>query len=127
MWSETVSYFKEHLKICLDNLELTQSDKLTSTKLLRDSKLEIIGYVVNKILQLDNVKIYNSNINQQKEAVRYFNNIYRLIKFNPLLYSDKDLVIEKYQDIDSIKEIEPYMNKPIINIFKENNHIELSF
>lgn len=126
LWHEIVSHFKSFCEKFLKELEKSNPQKLTSTKLLREQKTEIINYIVNKILKTNDIT--NINLRQNTEASKYFANIIRLLKYNNILYSKYKITLKnEAQVIQTLDEISEYINAPIISPFTQKDEIELSF
>jgi hypothetical protein len=125
LYHETIAFFMKYLSKFLNDLQTAIPQKLTSTKLLREQKLNVITFIVNEFLK-SNLQINNCHLSDAQNKFKY---IFRKIKFTDIIYTPEisTLTIEKTKIINSVDEIViiPKIKEP--SDFFKPKEIEYSF
>jgi hypothetical protein len=98
-------------------------DDISAPILIKNQKEHIIFLIVNKLLK-DDLKMTSNN---KEDAIRYFTNIYRVVKFNKLyeINKNKNLTIKHFKSMDNFKELESLIDTKSPNM-KSGLTFELS-
>ena len=124
LYNETVSYFLKYLNSFLKKLEKSSTADISSTKLLRDTKIELVSYITDKLLKSNLSNLSNT---KKDEASKYFTNILRLIKYNLIYIPNLKLAVNSFEIIDNIDEIKDKLIVKKQQSFKADVSLEHSF